>query len=215
MSASTKNDDLVDYHYRKLGEDFVDRAIAALRMVPISQFVVAVRVLSRARARGSRLYVLGNGGSASTATHLVCDLVKTAQRASERTLRAFALSDNNAVLTAYANDVNYVEVFARQLADNAEPGDVVMAISASGRSANVLSALRMARQMNLTSIGMLGCGGGPAADLVDHSMVIDSADFGVIETAHLAIVHGLTVAMAAPDPAFAGDGRANVPGRAS
>jgi D-sedoheptulose 7-phosphate isomerase len=213
MRTSIQSNDLLDDHFRKLGEDLVDRAVAGLYTMPIPQFATAVRVLSRARTRGSRLYVLGNGGSASTATHLVCDLVKTARRASERTLRAFALADNNAMLTAYANDVNYTDVFARQLADNAEPGDVVVAISASGCSPNVLAALRMARQMDLTSIGLLGCGGGPAADLVDHPIIIDSADFGVIETAHLAIVHGLTAAMAAPDPDFAVNTSADIPAK--
>lgn len=192
-----------DAHYRRLGEAFFGSAVAGIRTVGLPELGAAVGALDAARRRGSRVYALGNGGSASTASHLVCDLVKTARRPSEPALRAFALADNNAVLTAYANDISYVDAFAQQLTANAEAGDVVIAISASGRSPNVIAALRAARQLELFSIGLFGCGGGPAAGLVDLPLVVDSVDFGVIETAHMAIVHALAAALKAPEPAIA------------
>ncbi len=197
MSVPTVNDTARNRDYHRISDGFMDDAAAGLRAVPIPEVARAAEVLDKARARGSRVYALGNGGSASTATHMACDLSKTALRPGIPPLRAFSLADGNAVLTAYANDVSYDDVFARQLVTNAEPGDVVVAISASGRSPNVLAALRVARSMGLFSIGMLGCDGGAAIDLVDLVMLVESTDFGVIETAHLGIVHALTTALAA------------------
>jgi len=200
MFADTASDTRRNDYYRRINEVFVDKAVAGMRMIPIPELTTAVEVLHTLRTKGNRVYVFGNGGSASTASHMVCDLAKTAQRPFEPPLRAFSLVDGNAVLTAYANDVSYVDAFARQLTTNAEPGDVVIAISASGRSPNVLTALRTAREMGLYSIGLLGCGGGTAASLVDLALVIESTDFGVIETAHMGIVHAFAAALGAPEP---------------
>jgi D-sedoheptulose 7-phosphate isomerase len=178
-------------HYRELGTAFFDSVIDGIRSVQTAELAKAVQVLDTVRTQRSRVYALGNGGSASAASHLVCDLSKIASRSSEPPLRAFALADNNAILTAYANDVSYAEAFALQLEANADPGDVVVAISASGRSPNVLSALRIAREIGLSSIGLLGFPGEPAAGLVDIPLVVDSTDFGVIETVHIGIIHAL------------------------
>lgn len=199
MFATTATTGRHDY-YRRINERFVDGAIAAMRTLPMPELTSAVAVLDAARTGGCRVYVLGNGGSATTASHMVCDLTKTARREFAPPLRAFSLADGNAVMTAYANDVSYADVFTRQLETNAEPGDVVVAISASGRSPNVLAALRTARRMGLYSIGLLGCQGGAAAGMVDLALVVNSADPGVIETAHLGIVHALTAALGAPAP---------------
>jgi D-sedoheptulose 7-phosphate isomerase len=187
-------------YYRRINERFMAHAAAAMRTVPTPELAVAVEVLHGVRTRGSRVYVLGNGGSAATASHMVCDLTKTALREGGPPLRAFSLTDGNAVVTAYANDVSYADVFVSQLRTNAEQGDVIVVISASGRSPNVLAALRTARQMGLYSIGLLGCGGGATVSMVDLALIVDATDAGVIETAHLGIVHALTAALLAPDP---------------
>ncbi|MET9801803.1 SIS domain-containing protein [Streptomyces sp. NPDC006368] len=188
-------------HYQWLSEKFFSETVSGLRTVSLSAVADAAEALDGVRRRGGRVYAMGNGGSASTATHLVCDLVKTARRPSEPGLRAFALADNIAVLTAYANDMSYADAFVHQLTNNAEVGDAVIAISASGRSPNIIAALRAARRMGLLSIGMLGCGGGTAVDLVDIPLIVGSDDFGVIETAHIAIVHAFAdVLRAAPGP---------------
>lgn len=187
-------------HYQGLSEKFFSNTVSGLRTVPLPAVAAAAEALDGIRRRGNRVYAMGNGGSASTATHLVCDLTKTAHRPPEPALRAFALSDNIALLTAYANDVSYADTFVSQLTTHAEPGDAVIAISASGRSPNIIAALRAAQRMDLLTIGMLGCGGGDAADLVDIPLIVDSDDFGVIETAHIAIVHAFAdVLRAAPE----------------
>jgi len=198
----TDENDYAEY-YRRLGETFLDGAAEGLRTLPIPELGDAINALRLARRDGNRVYALGNGGSASTASHLVCDLVKTATRQGEQPLRAFALNDNTAVLTAYANDVHYDETFSMQLAANAEPGDIVIVISASGSSPNVLTTLHTGRRLGLTTMGMLGCNGGSALDLVDIPIVVDSSDFGIIETAHIAIVHAFAAALMAPDPQHA------------
>jgi D-sedoheptulose 7-phosphate isomerase len=186
--------------YQSVGETFISDTAAVLSSVPISAICTVARVLHGVRLRAGRVYAFGNGGSASTANHLACDLTKTAQRPGERPLRVFSLVGNNSMLTACANDMSYSDAFACQLIMYAEPGDAVVAISASGRSPNIIAALRAARQMNMYSIGLLGCGGGPAANLVDLALVLDTTDYGVIETVHLGIVHALTAALRAPDP---------------
>jgi D-sedoheptulose 7-phosphate isomerase len=192
--------DADDDRYRSVSETLMADAALALRAVPVEAICAAARSLHSVRLRGGRVYSFGNGGSASTADHLACDLAKTARRPGERTLRAFSLTDNNAMLTAYANDVTYADAVACQLDAIADPGDAVVAISASGRSPNILVALAMARRLGLYSIGLFGCGGGPAAGLVDLALVQDSSDYGVIETVHLGIVHALAAALRVPDP---------------
>jgi D-sedoheptulose 7-phosphate isomerase len=199
--VNTAAADTVWHDYcRRINEGFIADAAAAMRTIPLAELTAAVEVLHAVRTRGSRVYVLGNGGSATTASHMVCDLTKTAQRVFDPALRAFSLVDGTAVLTAYANDVSYADVFACQLKTNAEPGDVLVAISASGRSPNVLAALHAARELGLYSIGMLGGNGGAAVDLVDLALIVDSTDVGIIETAHLGIVHALSAALGAPGP---------------
>jgi D-sedoheptulose 7-phosphate isomerase len=210
--AIYQNNDLVK-HYQKCGEIFIDDTVKGLRTLSAVDLARSVEALHWAWRRRNRVYVFGNGGSASTASHMVCDLVKTAQHQNEPALRAFALTDGTAVLTAYANDVDYDEVFAAQLADNAEPGDVAVAISASGSSANVLAALKTARGMGLYSVGLLGCGGGPAAEMVDLALCVDSSDFGVIETAHLAIVHAWVASLKAVEHDTALAGGVRIPGK--
>jgi D-sedoheptulose 7-phosphate isomerase len=184
----------------RVGVTFIADVQAALRAVPVRLVSALTRVLEQARERGARVYVLGNGGSASTASHLACDLTKTAQPAGARPLRAQSLTADTAMLTAFANDTSYQEALARQLVAYADPTDVVVAISASGQSPNILTALDAARRLGLASAGLLGCGGGRAAELMDLALVVDSSDFGVIETVHIAIAHALTAALRSVNP---------------
>ena len=155
----------------------------------------AIEVLLAARAEGRRVYVIGNGGSAATASHLVCDLVKTARVPGYGPLRAFALADNTPLLTAWANDRGYECTFAEQLAGLVDPGDVVVAISASGNSPNVVAALTTAVALGAHTIGLLGFDGGAAIGLVDIAIHIPCNDYGLVEDTHAAIGHALTAAI--------------------
>ncbi|MGN9907676.1 D-sedoheptulose-7-phosphate isomerase [Phytohabitans sp. LJ34] len=184
--------------------------IAGIEGLSLVALASAQRALHAARARGSRVYVAGNGGSASTASHLVCDLTKTAERATERTLRAFALVDNTATLTAYSNDVSYDQALARQVRAHHDPGDILIVISASGNSPNILAAMRSARACGMYTIGLLGPRRAPATALADLALNVESSDAGVIETVHVGVVHALARALREPDsgstPPCASDG---------
>lgn len=141
--------------------------------------------------RDAQIFVVGNGGSASTASHWACDLGKGTVVEGKRRLRLISLTDNVAVMTAWSNDVSYADVFAEQLKNLVNPKDVVVGISASGNSENVLRAIRYAREVGATTIGLSGFGGGKLAGLVDISLVVDSYDYGQVEDAHLIVDHVL------------------------
>ena len=146
-------------------------------------------VLAAAHGTGKQVFLVGNGGSASTASHMANDLVWGMTRKGLPPFRAIALTDNVALMTAIGNDEGYASIFARQLEALAVPGDVLVAISGSGNSENVLRALETARRMKLVTVGILGMDGGKARGLVDAALVVPSNDYGPIEDLHMVIDH--------------------------
>lgn len=149
-------------------------------------------VLVKAHQCGRTLYIFGNGGSASLASHLACDLGKgTAYCNGGNRLRVMSLTDNLATLTAWANDVSYEEVFAEQLRNFVEAQDVAFAISGSGNSRNVLNALRAAREAKAITVGITGFQGGLMKDLCDICVIVPSNDMQIIEDLHLAMAHSI------------------------
>jgi D-sedoheptulose 7-phosphate isomerase len=151
--------------------------------------------IRRARDEGGMIYTLGNGGSAATASHLALDLSKNTRRADRPNLRVFALTDNVGLLTAWANDAHYEEVFAAQLDAVVRPCDLVIAISASGNSRNVLAAIRVAGGAGARPGGGARAPRGPPAREADDSVVVPSNNMQAVEDAHLAIVHGVMCAL--------------------
>lgn len=142
------------------------------------------------------VYIAGNGGSAATAIHMACDFCKTtlgkAANLPTKRLRAIALAENQALMTAWGNDVSYDIIFAEQLRNLANSGDLLLSISASGNSPNILECLKAAKELGVTTFSLLGFSGGKAKDLSDHSIVVESQDYGVIEDAHSIIMHMVT-----------------------
>lgn len=175
----------------RLLQDVVD----SLELISTDAFRAILDALQQAVARGKRIYVMGNGGSASTASHLVCDLTKQTDVVGASPMRVMALTDNAAVVTAWANDASFELAFARQLALLLDPGDVVIAISTSGASPNVVAGLRTARERGAVTIGLLGPEDSLAAQLADVAVHVTGRDAGVVETAHLAVAHALTAAL--------------------
>ncbi len=167
----------------------------ALRNLDAARIDRVVAALRHARHRRARVYVMGNGGSAATASHLACDLAKSVGGRGADRLRAVALSDSSPLLTAWANDVDVTAMFSGQLETLLDSGDVVIAISVSGRSPNILAGLRTARRLGARTIGLLGADGGPALGLVDLALHVASDSYGVVETVHLGLVHALTEAL--------------------
>jgi D-sedoheptulose 7-phosphate isomerase len=177
----------------------VNNYLVALRGVidemPHEPLVEAIALLKQARMEGRTIFVFGNGGSAATASHMVCDLGKNTRREDLPPVRVIGLNDCMPIFSAFANDEGYESVFAEPLRSLARPGDVAIAISGSGNSPNVLNALHAAREMGLTTIGLTGFQGGRLKDMVDVAVIVPSDSMERIEDMHLIINHILTGAL--------------------
>ena len=183
---------------------WLDQAARVVAAVDADAVVAAVRALGEVRSRGGTIFVAGNGGSASTASHFALDLQKAA-RLNGRPIRAVSLSDNVGLITAWANDEDFDRVFAEQLVALAEPEDALVIFSVSGSSPNLIAALEVARERGLTTVGFLGGDGGRARALVDHAVIVPSADYGWVESAHLVLEHVVTYALRQAVTAAAAD----------
>ncbi len=166
---------------------------SALSGIPWSRIDEIVGVLHTARRNGNHVFIMGNGGSAATALHMACDIGKNTVVPGFPRLRAISLTDNMALFSAHANDNTYAEVFAEQLANLAQPGDVAIAISASGNSPNVLRGIATAKALGAMTIGWSGGNGGRLADLAEISVVVPSSVVEQIEDVHLILEHIVTL----------------------
>lgn len=155
----------------------------------------AIDVLHQARLDGRQVFIMGNGGSASTASHMVCDLAKNTRHADWPHYKVIGLADNMAILSAYGNDDGYENVFRLQLANLLNPGDVVVAISTSGNSPNVLRAVELANEVGATIIGMTGFGAGKLGGMVDVHLHVPSDCIEQVEDIHLMLEHLITKAL--------------------
>lgn len=170
-------------------ETYLDRLGAAVDALPTERLAELGEMLYRVYRNDKQVFTLGNGGSASTASHMAADLAKNTIGANMRRFRVLSLNDNAAILTALANDLGYENVFREQLENLVRPGDLLIAISASGRSPNVLKALRYAQDQCAQTACLLGFDGGDAVSLCDVPIVVPSEHYGVIEDVHLVINH--------------------------
>ncbi|MBI4516632.1 MAG: SIS domain-containing protein [Deltaproteobacteria bacterium] len=168
---------------------YLDRTAALAGQMPLAAIEAVIQRLIEAGERDQAIFVMGNGGSAATASHFANDLSKGDVGGSARRLRVLALTDNVALMTAWANDTAYQRVFAEQLRNFARPGDVVIGVSASGRSANVLEAVRLGRAHGACTIGFTGQHGGDLKQLVDHCVQVPSDNVQHVEDLHLVAFH--------------------------
>jgi len=181
-------------------ETAIDRYVTVLRRLvddlDRAAILEVVDVLRAARAHGRTVYIAGNGGSAAIATHFVNDLGKATRVAGG--FRAMCLSDNVSWLTALANDEGFERVFTGQLENFASPGDVLIVISASGNSPNILEAVEFARNQGMLSVGLVGFDGGRLKDLVDRPVWVEteSGAYGVVETMHALVCDLITTCLA-------------------
>lgn len=143
--------------------------------------------------RGGAIYVMGNGGSAATASHMVCDLVKLTISEGRRRIKAVALTDNMPVLTAWANDTCYDRVFAEQLVPFLEKKDLVLAISGSGNSPNVVQAIHYAQSVGAKTASLSGFNGGRVSQMTDYPVVTYSDSMQVVEDSHSLLCHGMAL----------------------
>lgn len=170
---------------------YLEELSATIGKLPLPEINRLVRILLEAYNAGRSIFLFGNGGSAALASHMACDLGKGTAPASGKRLRAVALTDNTALITAWANDTHYENIFAEQLENLLEPGDVAFAISGSGNSPNILAALNFARRAGAVTAGIAGFGGGKMKPLCDVCAVVPSENMQIIEDLHLSIAHCL------------------------
>ena len=169
--------------------DDLQRVVARVSREGLDQIA---STLMEAYECGRTVFTFGNGGSAALASHLACDLGKgTAYCNGGKRFRVLALTDNLSVLTAWANDSGYEDVFSEQLRTFIQPQDVAFAISASGNSKNVLNALRVAREAHAKTVGISGFEGGEMKPLCDICVVVPSSNMQIIEDLHLAMSHSI------------------------
>ncbi len=158
-------------------------------MLPMDKINQVIDLLHQARLDDRQVFVMGNGGSASTATHFVCDLAKNTRRMGWPHFRVIGLTDNMAIFSAYANDEGYENVFSAQLANLVRAGDIVIGISASGNSKNVLKAIESARKAEAITVGFTGYAGGQLGEMVDYHLNVPSNRIEIVEDLHLAMEH--------------------------
>jgi D-sedoheptulose 7-phosphate isomerase/D-glycero-D-manno-heptose 1,7-bisphosphate phosphatase len=170
-------------------EHYANELGHALATVDLASFDRASKVLADAYDRDAAVFVCGNGGSASIANHLQCDHVKGVRVGTDLHTRVTSLSTNVEILSAIANDIGYDAVFEFQLESMARPGDVLVAVSSSGRSPNIVRALAWAESHGMQTIAMTGFGGGDARSVAGVSIHVDAHNYGIVEDAHQACMH--------------------------
>jgi D-sedoheptulose 7-phosphate isomerase len=164
---------------------------ALLDEIPFEAVDQVVEVLMEANRAGQTVFIFGNGGSASTATHFGCDLAKRPIVAGQPRFRVVALTDNNALMTAISNDISYDAVFSEQLIPLVRTGDVAIGISGSGNSKNVLNAIQVAREAGAKTVGFCGYDGGKLKRMVDLPVHVPSNTMAMVEDMHLMLEHAI------------------------
>jgi D-sedoheptulose 7-phosphate isomerase len=172
-------------------QEYFEALSNTLARLPHADVEGVVALLMTALEAQRTVFLFGNGGSAALASHFACDLGKGAVNGSGRRFRVMALTDNVPVMTAWANDTHYENIFSEQLINFVCPKDIAFAISASGNSPNVIKALVAARHAGATTVGLTGFAGGKMKSLCDACIVIPSDNMQVIEDLHLSVAHAL------------------------
>ncbi len=166
--------------------DTVSGLLAAISREDIRKIVDLVR---DAYANGKQVFIMGNGGSAATASHLACDLQKGITSMGTKRFRVMAVTDNIPVMTAWANDADYSEIFAKQIATWVEPGDLVIGISGSGNSPNIIKGIEIANERGAVTAGMAGFKGGKLAQVAKYCVTVPSDNMQHIEDVHMVLSH--------------------------
>ncbi len=183
---------------------WLKEAVGVIGGIDATSVVAAADLLLETRRAGGTIFTAGNGGSASTASHLALDLQKAGRATGGKGTAALSLADSMGLVTAWGNDAAFDRVFAEQLEVLGKPGDALVVISVSGNSPNLVALLETAARLRIRRIGLLGRTGGHARSLVEVPILVPSDDYGWVESAHVVVHHILTYAVR--DAARAGGG---------
>jgi len=175
--------------------DYVAAQTRAIESVPVAAIRSVIELVRRAGVEGRRIFVCGNGGNAANAAHFTTDLGKSASGCVDRPFKVLSLADNVSWMTAIGNDFSFDDIFVRQLANHAEPGDVLILSSVSGSSPNIVAAARWGREHGLVTIALVGGKRGGVAPLADHLLVVEDPHYGRVEDAQMNILHMICYAI--------------------
>ncbi len=170
-------------------DSYIAGQIAALKSISASQVENVVKMFRNALDEDRQIFVCGNGGSAANASHFVTDLGKGSSDKTYRRFRCQSLNDNVSWMTALGNDYDYSEIFSRQLMNLAKPGDLLMVMSVSGNSPNLVRAMEWAKANGCKTLALVGGKKGRLAEISDYTIIIDDTHYGRVEDAHMGICH--------------------------
>ena len=169
--------------------NYIEEHNKVLSRIDLTSLNLAIQMVVDAFENGKKIITCGNGGSASTASHYITDWSKMANLATGNKFRGFSLVDNIGLITAFGNDLSYDQVFSGQCRSVLDQGDLLVAVSGSGNSPNIVAAIDEANLMGARTLGILGYDGGAAAGLAEHSFIVPSFDMQVCEDIHLMFGH--------------------------
>ena len=180
----------------EFAKSYIHGLKGVLDRLPLKPVEEIIQAIEQAQKERRQVFVIGNGGSAATASHMMNDLCKGTLGhkgdAPWPRLRVIALTDNVSLMTAWANDTDYDRIFSEPLKNLAQRGDLLIAISASGNSPNIIAAVEAAKHLGVKVIGLAGFGGGKLSKLADVSFVVASDEYGPVEDAHMILDHIIT-----------------------
>lgn len=177
--------------------DYADALRSALLTVDVQAVDEARLLIEEAALKGKRIFAIGNGGSAAIADHLCCDLTKGTHVKGHPVVDTHSMSSNVALYSAIANDYGFEKVFSTQITFLGKPGDVLLAISSSGKSPNILRAVSTARELGMSTIGLSGFDGGALRTAAHVGLHVAVNNYGIVEDAHQALMHVLAQYIAA------------------
>lgn len=170
-------------------DNYFDRLKETIDKIDRREIESFINILSEALDKDRTIFIMGNGGSALTASHFLCDIAKGVSYGKEKKFKIICLNDNSAIIMAYANDVSYEEIFVEQLKNQFKKGDLVIGISGSGNSKNVVKAIEYANKNGGITVGLTGYLGGKLKEIATHSINSNISDMQISEDIHLMVVH--------------------------
>ena len=179
---------------KKFLSNYIARQKQTLDTIPVEKVEAIIGFFSEALAADRQIFVFGNGGSAANASHFVTDLGKGSSDKTRKRFRCLSLNDNTPWITALGNDYTYDDIFVRQLMNFAKAGDILLLMSVSGNSPNLVKAASWAKENGLRVIALLGAGGGSLAGIADLPVVVGDTHYGRVEDAHMGICHMIAYA---------------------
>lgn len=175
-------------------KDYIEEQKKVIDTIPVDQVVEIMQKLIEVNKGKKQIFVFGNGGSASNASHFITDLGKSASETAKNRFKCFSLNECTSLITAIANDYAYEDVFVKQLENFANPNDLVLTMSVSGSSPNLVKAIEWAKKKNLYTIALLGSKQGTLSNMADKVVRVDSTHHGRVEDSHMMICHMIAYA---------------------